>query len=409
MLNQRRIALIEDDEIMGGSIAQRLELEGAEIIWHKQMVRALGAIRTPRVPIDAVICDIILPDGTGEDLFATLCRTSTPPPFLFITGQGSIAQAVRLMQSGAVDYVTKPFDMSVFLDRLVLLMRPRNALEMPPLVGISPTAQRVEELVEQAANRNGHVTILGGPGTGKISIAKRLHELSDRCSAPFLTVNFARDQKVEQALFAAGGAMDAVGEGILCLQSIDRMSEALQDRLLTSLDRDFAGRIISTTDPTIEDEVATGSFRADLFAQLSEVEIPVPPFRQRPDDAVWLMNRLFDQLNAKHDPPLRGISALTEQALRGHDLSGGGREIRTRLTRAIQTARDGWIQPADLFPERLAEGDWFLTLAEARDAAERSQIIAALEQTGGHLGKTAKLLRIARTTLWEKMQKFGLS
>ena len=409
MLKQRRIALVEDDEVMGGSIAQRLELEGAEIIWHKQMVRALGAIRTPRAPIDAVICDIILPDGTGENLFDTLCQTSTPPPFLFITGQGSIAQAVRLMRSGAVDYVAKPFDMSVFLDRLVLLMKPREALGLPPLVGISPGAQRVEELVKQAALWNGHVTILGGPGTGKISIAKRLHELSDRRAAPFLTVNFARDQDIEQNLFAPSGAMDAVGEGVLCLQAIDRMSEALQERLLDSLDKDFAGRITSTAQPALEERVASGSFRADLFACLSEVEIPVPPFHQRPEDAVWLMNRLFDRLNSKRDQPLHGISALAEEALRGHVLSGGGREIRTRVARALQTTRDGWIQPADLFPEKLAEANSFLTLAQARDAAERSQIIAALEQTNGHLGKTAKLLRIARTTLWEKMQKFGLS
>ena len=97
MLKGRRVALIEDDEIMGASIAQRLEVEGAEVLWLKLAQRAIGALRTPRAPIDAVVCDIRLPDGTGEEVFMTLCQTIIPPPFLFITGQGGIDQAVRLV------------------------------------------------------------------------------------------------------------------------------------------------------------------------------------------------------------------------------------------------------------------------------------------------------------------------
>ena len=99
MLEGRRIVLVEDDEIMGASLVQRLELEGAEVQWHRQILRALPAIRTPRKPVDAVICDIRLPDGTGEELYETLTRTGHPPAFLFITGQGSIDQAVRLIRS----------------------------------------------------------------------------------------------------------------------------------------------------------------------------------------------------------------------------------------------------------------------------------------------------------------------
>ena len=94
MLEGRRIVLVEDDEIMGASLVQRLTLEGAEVQWHRQIARALPAIRTPRKTVDAVICDICLPDGTGEELYDTLTRTGHPPPFLFITGQGGIDQAV---------------------------------------------------------------------------------------------------------------------------------------------------------------------------------------------------------------------------------------------------------------------------------------------------------------------------
>jgi DNA-binding NtrC family response regulator len=140
MLEGRRIVLVEDDEIMGASLVQRLTLEGAEVQWHRQIARALPAIRTPRKSLDAVICDIRLPDGTGEELYDTLTRTSHPPPFLFITGQGGIDQAVRLIRSGAADYIAKPFDIAAFLTRLatscgpgpIRRCRPKPASPLPP-------------------------------------------------------------------------------------------------------------------------------------------------------------------------------------------------------------------------------------------------------------------------------------
>lgn len=409
MLTGRRIALIEDDEIMGGSIAQRLEIEGADVVWHKQMARATGALRTPRKPIDAVICDIRLPDGSGEDLFATLCRTSSPPPFLFITGQGGIAQAVRLMQAGAADYVTKPFEMADFLDRLTRLMAPHTTRDMPPLLGVSPAARRVEDLLRQVAGKDRNVLILGGPGTGKGLIAKRLHSLSNRSAAPFVTVNLAREAHVDAALFGEAGAVEAVGEGVLFLNALGRMTGPVQSRLFEMLDRGFAGRIVSASDPSIEDQVTQDQFRPDLHARLATAEIPVPPLRNRPDDALWLLAQLFDALNAARGKPLRGISALAEEATLAHDWPGGGREVRSRLTRALQAAQGDWVQPTDLFPERLAAGAELRSLAEARESAERAQIVAALERTGGQIGESARLLRVARTTLWEKMQKLGLS
>ena len=131
MLKGHHIVVVEDDEIMGSSICHRLELEGAEVTWVKLMMRGISAVRTPRKTVDAVVCDVRLPDGTGEELFAALCRTSAPPPFLFITGQGDIDQAVRLLRAGASDYLTKPFDMAAFLERLALIMRSGPEVNFP--------------------------------------------------------------------------------------------------------------------------------------------------------------------------------------------------------------------------------------------------------------------------------------
>lgn len=408
MLKGFRIALVEDDEIMGMSLVQRLELEGAEVIWLKHVNRAIGALRTPRAPIDAVISDIRLPDGTGEELFNTLCHTATPPPFLFITGHGGIEQAVRLMQAGAADYVTKPFEMAIFLERLAMLLSPHVTKDLPPLLGVSPAARRVDELALKAAGEDRPVLIRGGPGTGKGLIARRIHEMSDRRSAPFVTVNIARAPDVGAALFGPGGAIERVGEGVLFLHALSRLPEAGQMALLDALENSFAGRVIASCGHEMAEIVARGGFRADLFYRLDMMEIPVPPLGERTQDAVWLMGQLFDDLNARRGACLQGVGQLSVEAVRAHDWPGGGRELRSRLARGIEIATGELLQPTDLFPESITRGDRILTLAEAREVAERKQIIEALERTDGQIGLTAKTLKVSRTTLWEKMQKLGI-
>lgn len=403
MLTGHRIALVEDDEIMGASIVQRLELEGAEVVWLRLAARAVGALRTPRAPIDAVVCDIRLPDGTGEEVFAALCRTTVPPPFLFITGQGSIQQAVRLLHAGAADYIVKPFEMRVFLDRLLALVRPAAHGAGEPLLGPSPAARRVETLARAAAAQDGPVLIRGGPGTGKGLVARRIHAMSDRAAAPFIAVNVARDPDVTEALFGPAGACAAVGEGVLFLNAIDRLGADDQTRLSDWMDREPPCRIIAACGVP-----PGGLVRSDLWARIDRFGIPVPPLAERTDDAVWLLHRIFASLNPRRMTPFRGISGLTDQAVRGHDWPGNGRELRARLVQAMATASGDRLFPADLFPERQAAGPGIATLAEARDAAERSQILIALERTGGQIAESARLLRVSRSTLWEKMQKLGL-
>jgi DNA-binding NtrC family response regulator len=404
MLTGRRIALVEDDEIMGSSIEQRLRLEGAEVVWLKLMQRAVGALRTPRAPIDAVVCDIRLPDGTGEELFATLCRTASPPPFLFITGQGGIEQAVRLLQAGAADYVTKPFEMGQFLDRLAHLLRPKGTAVDQPF-GISPAARRIGDLVTQAAATDRPVLVRGAAGTGKALVARRIHALSDRSAAPFIVVALSR----AETLAELERGLAEVGEGTLFLDALERLPPEGQDRLMAWLDDAPAARLIAACSTDMAEALREGSFRSDLLYRLDLFEVPIPPLSERPEDALWLFHRLFEAMNARRTPPLRGVSALAEQAVRDHDWPGNGRELRARLVQAMATVEGDTLFPADLFPERRAETAGRLpSLAEARDAAERAHILRALERSGGQVSEAAKLLRVSRTTLWEKMQKLGL-
>jgi DNA-binding NtrC family response regulator len=403
MIEGRRIVLIEDDEIMGASLLQRLTLEGAEVQWHRQIARALPAIRTPRKTIDAVVCDIRLPDGTGEELYDTLTRTGTPPPFLFITGQGGIDQAVRLIRSGAADYITKPFDIGRFLERLAIVVRPRIDLDMPAETGVSAAARMVDRQVIVAAGREVHLLIRGGHGLGKARLARRIHDLSDRRAAPFVKCD-ALIQPVDEA--ALRMAVEEAGEGTLLIIGIGRLSPEAQGLLMQTL-RAPVLRLIATAGMGIEEKIAAGGFRGDLFHLLQSHEIVIPPLADRPEDALWLATRLFPGFNARRGAPLEGLAAATEDAIRVHDWPGNGRELRARLMRAVEQAEGTKVLPSDLFPERAGQ-DAIRPLAIVRDAAERAQIVAALERTQGQVSEAARLLQVSRTTLWEKMQKLGL-
>lgn len=403
MLEGRRIVLVEDDPIMGGSLLQRLEIEGAEVQWLRLMARALPAIRTPRRSIDAVICDIRLPDGTGEELYEILTRSGRPPPFLFITGQGGIAQAVRLMRSGAADYVTKPFDTAALLARLAEVMRPRDEGEAPPGSGISAAARAVDRQAAEAARRDTPLLVRGAPGLGKVRLARWIHAASDRRAAPLVLRDALRGRIGADELRAAAAA---AGEGTLLLVGIGRLAPDAQAALLALL-ADPPFRLLATAGLGIEARAEAGGFRSDLLALLRSHEILLPPLAQRPEDAVWLAAQLFPGLNARRQEPLSGIAATAEEAIRAHDWPGNGRELRARLLRAVEAAPGEMVLTSDLFPERAGEGA-VRPLAAARDAAERAEIAAALERTGGQVSLAARLLRVSRTTLWEKMQKLGL-
>ncbi|MDF0602899.1 response regulator [Psychromarinibacter sp. C21-152] len=404
MLTGRYLVLIEDDPLMGNSLLQRLELEGADVTWVKQAVRGIAAVRTPHRAVDAVICDIRLPDGTGEEIFNTVSRSIAPPPFLFITGQGEIDQAVRLLRAGGADYMTKPFDMPAFLGRLAQILPRGSIAGVPPETGISALARQVDALVAEFACHDRPVLIRGGRGLGKQRIARRIHDLSERRSAPFVTVNAFREDKAGDELVAAFGA---VSDGTLFVNGVGRIDDLDQGRLMAAIE-EAPFRLIASCGTRIDAKAEAGDFRSDLLYALVSNEIVVPPLSQRAEDAAWLAGQMFKSLNARRSEPLRGISDLAMTAIRNHGWPGNGRELRSRLLRALDVAAGDWIFPADVFPELNEEDRDVQSLSEARAVAERRQIIKALERTGGQVAEAARLLRVSRTTLWEKMQKLDL-
>jgi DNA-binding NtrC family response regulator len=435
-LENRNFALIEDDPIMGESLAQRLQVEGAKVRWWRTGAEALAGL--PGTAPDAVICDIRLPDRSGEDVFRSVARDRRTPPFLFITGYGEIEQAVKLMREGARDYLTKPFIMSEFLTRLEQILAPSGA-EGESTLGVSAPMRECELFLRRAARVGSNLLLTGETGAGKEVCARFLHVLRDKPTGPFMAVNCAAIpvDLLESELFghergAFTGAQsrhlgyaERAGHGVLFLDEVSELAPKLQAKLLRVIeDRSFhrlggeqaipfKARLVCATNTAIAASVRDGTFRQDLFYRINVLSLRVPPLRERPEDIEWLMDKFFAGFADRMEGNAVGVSALAYEAARQHAWPGNVRELRNRIERAVALAFGRWIMPGDLFPEHSdlggREGDAIEPLGTAREDAERRHIQRALAMTGGAIIPAAKALGISRTTMWEKMKRYGLA
>jgi DNA-binding NtrC family response regulator len=438
MLPERaRIGLVEDDLVMGGSIVQRLELEGWRVTWWQSGRDAISGIEGLYGCLDLVICDIRLPDISGEVVFSELANLPNSPPFVFVTGHGEIDQAVRLMRSGAVDFMTKPFAMDEFLRRIDAARRTTHSQLKSYFLGESPAIQHAEDLLRRYAGHDLPVLITGETGCGKEVAARLLHEVSPRRLEPFIAVNCAAipAELLESEIFghekgAFTGAQqrhlgyaERAGKGTLFLDEIGDMPMPLQAKLLRLIEAGsfnrvggetpctFRARVVSATHRDLGQRDGRSSFREDLYFRLAVLSVVIPPLRERHEDITWLLDRFLENAATRSDARIRGFSALAEEAALAYPWPGNVRELRNRVERAVALSTSEWIMPGDLFPERTTKpaSGAFVPLADVRDAAERRQIERALDETGGQIAKAAGLLAISRTTLWEKMTRLGVA
>jgi DNA-binding NtrC family response regulator len=433
-----RVAVIEDDPVMGASLIQRLELEGYAPIWWQTGGGALAALKLQRP--DLLICDIRLPDMTGEEIFRRALPELGTSPVLFITAYGEIEQAVRLVRGGADDYLTKPFDIDDLLERIERLLGEQRAMKSASsALGLSEPMRRIEALLRRVADVDSSVLFTGESGVGKEVAARFLHQVSARASSPFMAVNCAAipGELMESELFGHErgaftgahsrheGYAERARDGILFLDEVGDLPAPLQAKLLHLLhDRTFhrlggktplicRARVICSTNRDLEALVAAGAFREDLFYRINVIPVTIPPLRTRPDDILPLLRGYVRHFSETFERSVRGPTSPAEEAALAHAWPGNVRELRNRVERAVALAEQPWLAPVDLFPD-LGRGDAgrggpVTTLAEAREAAERRQIERALEHTDGRVAKAAELLGVSRTTLWEKMRRVGLS
>ncbi len=420
------LLLIEDDPIMGESLADRFRLEGVEVVWHQCAQAAIPDLRRGKAGL--VISDIRLPDIPGDRLFEAMRQEGLYIPFLFITGYGEVERAVALLKQGAVDYITKPFD----LDRLVVQVK-RMLGRGEDALGISPAMKRIEQLLGRIAPLDTTVLISGESGVGKEVAARRLHALGR--GGPFVAVNCAAlaEGIAESELFghergaftgalhvhrgvfeqASGGTLllDEVGDMPLPLQA--KLLRVIQERVVVRVGGErpipVDVRIVCTTHRDLRALVEEGRFREDLFFRLYVTTLSIPPLRERREDILWLAERFLKEGAVRHGLPLPSLTPDAREALLHHSWPGNVRELKHCLERAL------------IFSPQAITGDDIAQALELREAplhaqglqaflegCERQFILRALEAHGGRVGRTAERLGISRKALWQKMKRLGI-
>jgi DNA-binding NtrC family response regulator len=434
-----RICLIEDDAIMGEALAQRLALEGFTVDWRRTGNAGLAALTGAGAGADAAVIDINLPDISGIALFEELLqRCESPPPCLFITGYGTIDDAVRLLKLGAADYLTKPLSPAELIARLRALAgsgatgpanRPAGGDDDP--LGLSPAMRRIDGALERIA-RHPEMPLLirGESGVGKEVVARRLHRL--QCpQAPFVAVNCAAmpEGLIESELFGhekgaftgasarREGCFERAGDGLLFLDEIGDMPQVLQPRLLRALqehrvtriggDRELAvaARPVLATHQDLEGLVRDGRFREDLYYRINVLEIDIPQLRERPEDILWLAEHFLGEHARRFPDESRTLSAEDRATLLKYRWPGNVHELRHVLERACVMGESDRLLlklpgagPSDEKP-----------LKSYARAGERAAIVAALEDHKRNVTAAAAALGISRKTLWQKMKRYGIS
>ncbi len=429
------ICLIEDDPIMGEALVERFDIEGYDCDWFQRGSTALLPLQGKRYAL--VVSDIRLPDISGEELFVELHHTGqAQPPFLFITGHGAIDQAVRLLKLGAVDYLTKPLDIPVLMEKVRALC----ARTAPPpcgacQLGISSAMRRIETMLPRIGTQARTVLITGESGVGKEVVARALHTAASAGKAqPFVALNCGAiaESLIEAELFGHErgaftgavkdhrGAFEQASGGTLFLDEIGDMPLSMQAKLLRAIQErcivrvggekaipvDF--RLICATHRDLKQRVEQGRFREDLYYRIHVVQIDIPPLRERREDILWLTDRFLAELSTDGAP--RRLEPDAASALLHQDWPGNVRELRHCLERACIFNEGPVLALAAMTHDsgetaKVSPGETAPTLAEHVASSERTHIVEALAVNAGRINETAAQLGISRKNLWEKMKR----
>jgi two-component system nitrogen regulation response regulator NtrX len=450
------ILVVDDEEDIRELVAGILSDEGHETRTAFDADSALQAIsdRVPRL----IFLDIWL-QGSRLDGLALLdeIKTRYPDlPVVMISGHGNIETAVSAIKRGAYDFIEKPFK----TDRLILvaeraletskLKREVNELKRRSgdpveLIGTSVAISHLKNTIEKVAPTNSRVMILGPSGAGKELVARLLHKHSARANGPFVAMNAAAitPERMEIALFGTEtangqerkvGALEEAHGGILYLDEIAEMPKGTQNKILRVLvDQQFERvggtkrvkvdvRIISSTAYNLEELIAEGRFRQDLYHRLAVVPIKVPSLAERREDIPFLvdvfMRQIAEQTGIKH----RSVGDDAMAVLQAHDWPGNIRQLRNNIERLMILARnEGGEKPisadmlpteiGDMLPKTASRGDnhiMTLPLREAREMFERDYLIAQINRFGGNISRTSEFVGMERSALHRKLKSLGV-
>jgi two-component system, NtrC family, nitrogen regulation response regulator NtrX len=451
---KQRVLVIDDEPGIREALRQVLEYEGYDVRAATSGPEGISVYAEFRPHV--VFLDVKMAGLDGLETLSRLKTLDHVAPVIMISGHGTIATAVGATQRGAFDFLEKPLD----TDRLLVTVR--NALAQSELqgenarlreevetrhamVGESRSLKEVLDLIDKVGPTPARVLITGENGTGKELVARAIHERSPRRGKPFIEVNCAAipSELIESELFGhmkgsfTGAFADRAGKfeqadgGTLFLDEVGDMSLAAQAKVLRVLQEGIVTRIggskqievdvrvIAATNKTVEEEIAEGRFREDLYYRLNVVPIQVPTLRERREDIPALVQH-FSSLVAKSSGlPQKRFDESAVRRFQQHSWPGNVRELRNAIERAVILAPGKTVTAADLdrmlgepaaaeepLPMERFTGS---TFEGFKHEAEKSFLEAKLKEHDWNVSETARSLKMPRSNLYKKIERYGLS
>ncbi len=447
----KRILIVDDEKNMRWVLSQALSAEGFEVLEAVDGKEALAAVADCEP--DVMVLDHRMPAPDGMEVLRRLRAKGATFPVIMLTAHGNVEQAVEAIKAGATEYLTKPFDLEElklaigkaleYRDLAAEVERLREEIDreydVQGIVASDPRMLEVLETLHKVAPTSATVMIYGESGTGKELIARAIHNLSDRSSKPFVSVSAGAlpETLLESELFgyekgAFTGAMTAkpgrfelANGGTIFLDEIGDISAATQVKLLRVLqERRFERlggtrtievdvRVVAATNRDLQQLIADGIFREDLFYRLNVVPITLPPLRQRASDIPLLVAHFMEKSHAGS----KTISPEAMQALVTYSWPGNIRELENTIERIVILSHGDEIRVEDLPSEvRAASGaavrsSCIFALPDDGvdlEEVELDLVRQALDRAGGNVPKAAKLLGLTTKTLEARMKRLGL-
>ncbi|GAB4298067.1 MAG: sigma-54 dependent transcriptional regulator [Ignavibacteriaceae bacterium] len=443
--------LIIDDEIeICESIRMILEYEGYRADYSTSALDALDKIKNNGY--DALLLDIQMPEMNGFEVLKRIKDSKSELSVIIISAHGSVENAIRATKLGAFDFIEKP------IDRDKLIISVRNACEQSALlqenreikktylgdgkiIGKSNAIKSILEMIEKVAPLDTRVLITGENGTGKELVARAIHSKSLRKDKPFIEVNCAAipNELIESELFGhekgsfTGAVQQRIGKfelankGTIFLDEVGDMSQQAQAKVLRAIEdgkieRVGGGkkievdvRIISATNKNLKEEIEKGNFREDLYHRLNVIPINIPPLRERSEDIPILIEKFAEEITNRHKKPAVKFSEDAVKLLQSLPWSGNVRELKNIVERIIIIVGKNEVNRKDI--EFLVSGSQSTiddiiggsnSFQEFKEKAERAFILKQLKANDWNISKTAEMLEIQRSHLYNKMKKYGI-
>ena len=456
----RHILIVEDDIAFGTMLQTWLRRKGFEVDKATSVGAAVKLLMDIK-SVDLVLSDLRLPDHDGLRLLAWMHEHSINAPFIVMTNYAEVQNAVLAMKSGAADYIAKPVQPDILLQKINDAMeqnaqqsnatiqnsttqnaptahnsklKTQNSEAAPRYIeGKSEASRQLYSYVELVAPTPMSVLILGASGTGKEYVAHRIHDLSQRRDRPFFALDcgaIPRDVAASEffghkkgAFTGADadkrGAFEIANGGTLFLDEVGNLSYEVQVQLLRALQErrirpvggtkeiDIDIRLVCATNENLEEAVSEGRFREDLYHRINEFTIYMPKLSERGSDLFLFADLFIRHANEELNRNVEGLDSGAAEMLASHSWPGNLRELNNVVKRAVLLTRGSQITTAEL---TLAMGqirtDNVLQLHD--EDTERQRIITALQQTNGNKAKAARLLGVDRKTIYNKIEKLGL-